>query len=481
MIDISEGSYSYSVSTVYAPTQDRPKEQHTFLDRLEEALDEMEYTDLILGGDFNCILSPELDRNSVTSLPQASVAYRIRLKALMEDRSLCDAWRCRFQGKKRYTFRRGSYASRLDLFLTSTHLSECARHVDPKIVTQSDHSVISICIKKTSPTHKKGPGLWRFDSTLPSKPDFMDHIHQFLEEWEPPPELLDPCSIWEWQKFEIKRVIQQYTLKAISQEKKIRASLQAKLYDLSIRADEGEDLYDQIQSIKRELREMEDARANKLIFWSRAKRVQLGEKPSSYFLNLQKRICAERTLSSVALDNGTTSSDPKAILHACTEFYGKLYDEDASRLSSIDEVFDELKDLEHPTLSPEDKDLLDSPFTQEDLKKALHQLNLKKCPGTDGLSPKFYLAFWDFLAPNLVRSLSFSLECGLLSTQQRRGVINLIPKKDLDRRHIANWRPITILNTDYKILTKAMALRLQKPLDTIIHANQTGFMKTRFI
>lgn len=387
---------------------------------------------------------------------------------------------CRFQRKRRFTFRRGSYASRLDLFLTSTHLSEGARHTDPRVIVQSDHSIISISIRRAASTHR-GPGLWKFDSSLLSKPDFMEHASNFLEQWEPPPELTDPCSIWEWQKFDMKRMIQQYTKKTISQEKRIMSALQTDLEDLTRRADEDESLEDQIQSTRRELKEMENARANKLISRSRVRWTHLGEKPSSYFLNLQKRKCAERTLSSVALPDGTDSSDPKTILLKCREFFEKLYDEDASSLSPIDEILENLEHIEHPTLSPEDKDRLDAPFTNDEMKGALHQLNLNKCPGTDGFNPEFYKAFWDLLVPNLSRSLSHSIEIGLLSNQQRRGVINLIPKKDLDRRHIANWRPITILNTDYKILTKAMAIRLQNPLDTLIHKNQTGFMKSRFI
>lgn len=479
LIDFSDRSSCYTVGSIYAPTQDRARERMIFINHLEEALDEMEHTDVVLGGDFNCIFSPELDRNSNVEPPQASDAFKLRLRALMEDRSLCDAWRCRFQRKKRFTFRRASYASRLDLFLTSNHLSEGARHTDPKIISHSDHAIISICIRSSSIT--RGPGLWKFNTSLLSKPDFIRQVSQFLEQWEAPPELTDPCAVWEWQKFEVRKLIMQYTANSASQEKRFIASLQTELEALTRRLDEGEDLDDQIQSIRRELRELEEARANRLIFWSRTRWTHLGAKPTSYFLNLQKRKSTQNTLSSVVRGDGASSEDPKVILSSCKEFFEKLYDEDPSKLSAIDEVLNEIKDVDHPTLSAADRDFLDSPFSEEELKKALQQLNLRKCPGTDGFGPEFYIAFWDLLAPNLIRSLSHSVEHGLLSSQQRRGVINLIPKKDLDRRHIANWRPITILNTDYKILMKAMAIRLQKPLDSIIHVNQTGFMKSRFI
>ena len=64
---------------------------------------------------------------------------------------------------------------------------------------------------------------------------------------------------------------------------------------------------------------------------------------------------------------------------------------------------------------------------------------------------------------------------------QRRGIIKLIPKKDTEPYLIKNWRPITLLNCDYKIAAKALASRLKKVLPKLVNSDQTGFMKGRFI
>jgi hypothetical protein len=66
-----------------------------------------------------------------------------------------------------------------------------------------------------------------------------------------------------------------------------------------------------------------------------------------------------------------------------------------------------------------------------------------------------------------------------LSTDQRRGILSLIPKKDKDPRLLKNWRPISLLNTDYKIFAKTMATRLQTVLDYIISHDQQGCLKGR--
>ena len=68
-----------------------------------------------------------------------------------------------------------------------------------------------------------------------------------------------------------------------------------------------------------------------------------------------------------------------------------------------------------------------------------------------------------------------------MSLSQRNGVITVLPKKDRDPHFIKNYRPISLLNTDYKIIAEVMANRLKSVLQQIIHIDQTGFMKGRNI
>ena len=81
----------------------------------------------------------------------------------------------------------------------------------------------------------------------------------------------------------------------------------------------------------------------------------------------------------------------------------------------------------------------------------------------------------------LLDSFNFSLQNGLMSSSQRNGVITLIPKKDKDISYLKNYRPISLLTVDYKILAKTIANRLKKCLDILIHSDQSGFLKGRNI
>ena len=68
-----------------------------------------------------------------------------------------------------------------------------------------------------------------------------------------------------------------------------------------------------------------------------------------------------------------------------------------------------------------------------------------------------------------------------MTISQRRGIVKLIPKKDSDPILVKNWLPLTLLNCDYKIASKAIANRIKTALPELISDDQTGFIKTRCI
>ena len=85
--------------------------------------------------------------------------------------------------------------------------------------------------------------------------------------------------------------------------------------------------------------------------------------------------------------------------------------------------------------------------------------------------------FFDTLCSELLNSYKEAFRTGKLSISQRRGIISLIPKSDSDLTEVSSWRPITLLNVDYKILTKIIAKRIESSLPKLIHSDQTGFVK----
>ena len=104
-----------------------------------------------------------------------------------------------------------------------------------------------------------------------------------------------------------------------------------------------------------------------------------------------------------------------------------------------------------------------------------------KSPGNDGLTKEFYVTFWDDIKATFISSLKQAKERKELSISQMQAIIKLIEKKDRDKRYIKNWRPISLLNVDIKILSKALAKRLKEVLPCLISAQQTAYVQNRNI
>jgi hypothetical protein len=117
----------------------------------------------------------------------------------------------------------------------------------------------------------------------------------------------------------------------------------------------------------------------------------------------------------------------------------------------------------------------------QEIGTALKDLKNGKSPGSDGFTTDFYKFFWPVIKTSVMDSLNYANTSGALSIDQRRGIINLIPKKYKDPRMLKNWRPISLLNTDYKIITKLLANRIKKVLPSVIHPDQVAYLKKRFI
>ena len=108
-------------------------------------------------------------------------------------------------------------------------------------------------------------------------------------------------------------------------------------------------------------------------------------------------------------------------------------------------------------------------------------MNNGKSPGLDGYTVEFYKIFWTDLKVFLLRSINQSFRDQEMSISQRQGLIKCIPKQGKSKLNLKNWRPITLLNVDYKIASSCIANRIKQSLVDIISPSQAGFVKGRYI
>ena len=94
-----------------------------------------------------------------------------------------------------------------------------------------------------------------------------------------------------------------------------------------------------------------------------------------------------------------------------------------------------------------------------------------------GFPLSFKKKFWSLISDPFINSINECFEKGEMSVSQKQAVITLTEKKGKDRSSLENWRPISLLNVDAKIMTKVLAARIKEVLPSIIHHNQTGYIK----
>ena len=126
----------------------------------------------------------------------------------------------------------------------------------------------------------------------------------------------------------------------------------------------------------------------------------------------------------------------------------------------------------------------DGSISLEELTQTLQGLPRGKSPGFDGLPYEFYQRFWDQLGPELTAVLSEAFQAGAASlpADMTEGRVTLLYKgKGADRAQPASYRPITLLNTDYKLAARVIASRLGPLLNHVVDSTQTGFLPQRWI
>ncbi|CAM4550705.1 unnamed protein product, partial [Caretta caretta] len=223
---------------------------------------------------------------------------------------------------------------------------------------------------------------------------------------------------------------------------------------------------------REELRALEDHRA---FVRSRIRLLREMDRGSHFFYALEKTRGAKKHVTCLLAEDGAPLTDPVEMCGRAHDFYTSLFSPDPTDPGACKVLWEEL-----PTVSVGDRDRLELPLTLAEFLEALHRMPTNKSPGMDGLTVEFYRAFWDILGPDLATVWAESLQGGVLPLSCRRAVLALLPKKG-DRRDLRNWRPVSLLSTDYKIVAKAISLRLGSVMADVIHPDQTYTVPGRSI
>ena len=242
--------------------------------------------------------------------------------------------------------------------------------------------------------------------------------------------------------------------------------------DEKVNSIEDEDI-EMVNLLKQEAQDLEDERDMAI---ARKQFVQMqleGERPTRFFCKMNKKRLAKAQFEELHVEevdeNGKESvkiiREQNGIEWEVRKYYYNLYSEQEARIDKEDI----LQNIDVLTkIDQEDVKKLDGEITEGEVSVTLKNTRNNVAPGPGGFGGAFYKIFWKYFKWVVVGAIREIYENRELPISQRLGIIALIPKSDKDQRFIKNWRPLTLLETFYKLISATLANRIKPVLDTII-------------
>ena len=441
-------------------------------------LNNNDWDSVIWGGDFNLIFNLELDKTG--GLPHTHFSARSKLLDLMQTFDLVDIWRDRNPKSKHFTWHSGvdnAIHCRLDFFIVSSHLKHSITSVDILSLFGSDHSSVTLKLRNGI---SRGKGMWKLNTSLLDDPLYIDLVNDTISNTIDSFHGDNPSTLWEVCKVNIRSASISYSKSLAIQRKNDERNLIKKISSLEqLNAVSPSDLCKiQLLEARAALNYLYDYKLKGIIIRSRAQWSEEGEKNTKYFLNLEKRNKTLNKINELVLENKTVINTSEEIMHELKNFYQNLYTKQNNVNS--DNFYDTLN-VNCNKLSEEQSSHCEGLLSLDECRQSVFSMSLNKSPGSDGFPVEFYRKFWDDVGILVLNSFNYAFQTGYISDEQGRACITLIPKPSKDVKSLKNWRPIALLNTDYKLVAKCLANRMKFVLTDIISPEQTGFLKGRFI
>jgi exonuclease III len=213
-----------------------------------------------------------------------------------------------------------------------------------------------------------------------------------------------------------------------------------------------------------------------------------GEKMSPNFLRLAKGKTDPADLSHIKNDNNENFISDIQRRDYIVNYFSSIYQVPDGAPEAFDGLIEEFLGPEicnHPVvlgskLTVNEARDLEADLDIGDLDKSVLDCKVRTAPGLDGFNNSFIKKYWKFFRHPLLKYSHTCFRKGRLTDSFRTGSIKLIPKKG-DTSKIKNWRPISLLNCFYKIISRAINYRLQSFCDRIMSRAQKGFTPSRYL
>ena len=437
----------------------------------------------ILAGDANCCLQ-ESDRTTFTHVKDKS---RKAMSDLISMLNLFDVWgsnSVHTSDTEHYTWKDANVKSRLDYILPSKETILNLVNISTKIVISdkigqriTDHKAFELKCKLCIPM--KGPGYYKLNCSLLDNKEYTDLIVKLLKDFTEKREVYTSESEkWESLKREIKYISISFSTKLAKQKRSAISSLEKELQHFNKMSLDANQLQRK-ETIQSELDMLYNERCNGAKIRSRAKWFDKGEKSNKFFLSLEQHRQTRNVITSLKLENNVKVSSQSGIIQAIGSYYEKLYtcNHDVDKHEMNEYINENSIDNE---INDEDRAMLGKIPSESECHKVLNNMKDNKSPGFDGIPSEFYKFFWEYIKGPYLDMINECWNLEKLPISMKTAIISLIHKSS-KRDNLNNYRPISLMNTDYKIVAFVFASRMQKVICKIVDPDQCAYIKKRYI
>ena len=487
-----DNNQGLDIINVYAPNRNDHKVE--FFEKLDIELRGCQgLENPIVMGDFNFV-EKDIDRypNRCDDNVVTEAFEKIKKKW-----SLIDGWREQFPNRKDYTFMSGVAASRIDRIYVNEEIFPYAYVWGIKNPTLlSDHQmVVTGILKKDLPYI--GDGFWRLDNKLLDDVPFMNKINKILLNAEQEMNNPELCPQLTWYK--TKDIIKKT---AIDRRKQKQQEVSKTMSTLRKNLREHKkDLYERNSPLRSTMKSIKEARdklakaqtkeTEDIQKRTRTKYWRMGEKNTKYWFNLKKSKTQNNIMIALRDKDNKLTRTTKDMLDIAVHHHEDLQKEQ-EMTQNRKEAIDTMKSSIDTQLTDEHKKMLKEGVTKRCIRAAIKKAKNGSSPGNDGITYELYKAFstptdkykanvtkilttvWKDVEKNGIRKKEDADDNSSLTDC----IMTLLYKKK-EKDNVENYRPITLLNTDYKIYTMTIAAKLGLVATEVIHPDQAGFIPGR--
>jgi exonuclease III len=442
----------------------------------------------IYSGDFNYIDDLYLDKShNNTDYGQQGGKEWMEFTAHSH---LQDPYRVLYPDRRDWSHHGPTLSNRIDRFYMDEEKQGSVERVSHILCPMvHDHRAVKLTILQAN-GEVRGHDRWFFNNSNLQNPTYLSHISCMIKEYKlshPDKTQLGGAAAWLDNLLSYLREVTKAWDKdrAHAARRERDAMLRELNYLLHVQSNSknNKQLNETIKLNREEIAKLEQQACYGAKVRSRSTFNLAHEKPTKIFMGLEKSRAKRSQIHSmrddsnpsIPVDERPVHSDEEGKREIFKDYYTKLFSEKPTDPDEMSEAASLLNTLEESVAAALELDL-----TPKELAHSLSTFHNGKAPGPDGFSPDFWKHFWDDLHEPLLDACNESFKTMHMSDLMSTGYISVLFKKQ-DRKDVTKYRPLTLLPVHYKILTKALTIRLATVIKKLCDPSQTGFIAGRYI